>query len=61
MVGGGEKERKQVMGSAGINWELRKRNLFSMHEADITVIFFYYTLANETEGGLFDVRVWVTW
>lgn len=37
MVGGGEEERKQVMGSAGINWELRKRNLFSIHEADITV------------------------
>lgn len=43
MVGGGEEERKQVMGSADINWELRKRNLFSMHEADITVIFFFIT------------------
>lgn len=40
-------------------------------QADITVscfkntlfflIFFYYMLTNETEGGLFDVRVWVTW
>lgn len=43
-VGGGEEERKQVMGSAGINWELRKRNLFSMHEADITVSCFKNTL-----------------
>lgn len=50
MVGGGEEERKQVMGSADINWELRKRNLFSMHEADITVIFFLLHASKRNRG-----------
>lgn len=50
MVGGGEEER--IL--ADITVSCFKNTLFFL-------IFFYYMLTNGTEGGLFDVRVWVTW
>lgn len=62
MVGGGEEERRQVMGSAGINWELRKYNRYCSVTVSCSKNTFLKLCVKKTieaEGYLI-IKVWVT-